>query len=140
MFASLRPMVISSRTTGTTVLRPSSSSMISFMESLSKVRAKAYQNPRLAISVKARGLKCSATPRVSPSLRCVDECVDLRAVVGAVRLVLLEVFLRARPVAQVRVAVAEAAIGLAQRRLVGRVLRQGSLAGFDGAVEVAAAE
>ena len=42
VFPSWRPMVISSRTSGTTVLRPSSSSMMSFMKVLRPKRFPAW--------------------------------------------------------------------------------------------------
>src|SRR4051812_22273716 len=94
MLPSLRPMVISSRTTGMTVLRPSSSSMMSFMVVPSKVRQSAYR-----------------TFEGDPKRLVPDVLVHLGAVVAAVGHVFLQPFHGCRPVVRVRVAVAHAAVG-----------------------------
>src|SRR2546430_17511126 len=107
-------MVISSRTTGITVLRPSSSSMMSFMEDL-EVRGE------------------STAPRgVGQSRLLADEGVHLRAVVGAVGQVFLQILHRVGLFVQVCITVPEAAVHEAQRVLVGGVLVQRGLGVLDG--------
>src|SRR4051812_45104206 len=99
MLASLRPMVISSRTTGMTVLRPSSSSMMSFMEVPSKVRQAIYR-----------------TLKAHPKRLVTQILVNLRAVGGAEGQVFLQPFHGVRSIRQVGVPVPETAIPLRDGR------------------------